>query len=160
VLSNGQPFTLIANDGNLLPAPVVEPSIRITPAERMDVVIDFSQCPVGSEIYLVNVMDQFNGQGPTGRILDVSQGTPVLKFIVDRTANDTSQIPVTMRPTPIIGDGEIVARRTFVFDSKSDGWTINDKLFDFNRVDAVVTQGTAEEWTLVNSSFDWQHPIH
>ena len=159
-LSNGQPFIFIANDGNLLPAPITLQTVRITPAERMDVVIDFSQVPLGTQIDLVNIMDQINGTGPTGRMLSLAEGTPVMRFIVDRTAPDPSRVPARMRKTPVIEDDEIVASRTFKFDSTSLGWTINDKQFDFNRVDALVKQGTAEQWTLINAAKDWQHPIH
>ena len=47
-LSNGQSFTQISNDGNPLPAPVTVQSVRLAVAERKDVIIDFSQLPVGA----------------------------------------------------------------------------------------------------------------
>jgi FtsP/CotA-like multicopper oxidase with cupredoxin domain len=57
------PFWVIANDGNLLPNPVEVTTVRIGPAERVDVIIDFSQYK-GQTIYLENRLLQFNGQGP------------------------------------------------------------------------------------------------
>ena len=56
-------FWVIANDGNLLPAPVQVSSVRIGPAERVDIIIDFSQF-AGKTIYLENRLKQLNGQGP------------------------------------------------------------------------------------------------
>ena len=56
-------FWVIANDGNLLPHPVEVSTVRIGPAERVDIIIDFSQYK-GETIYLENRLLQFNGQGP------------------------------------------------------------------------------------------------
>jgi FtsP/CotA-like multicopper oxidase with cupredoxin domain len=56
-------FWVIANDGNLLPNPVQVSTVRIGPAERVDVIIDFSQF-AGKTIYLENRLLQINGQGP------------------------------------------------------------------------------------------------
>lgn len=56
-------FWVIANDGNLLPHPVEVSTVRIGPAERVDIIIDFSQYK-GQTIYLENRLLQFNGQGP------------------------------------------------------------------------------------------------
>src|SRR6266446_5006869 len=57
------PFWVIANDGNLLPPPVQVQSVRIGVAERVDIIIDFSQF-AGKTIYLENRLNQLNGQGP------------------------------------------------------------------------------------------------
>ena len=51
------PFWVIANDGNLLPAPVQVQSVRIGVAERVDVLIDFSQF-AGKTISLENRLNQ------------------------------------------------------------------------------------------------------
>src|SRR5215472_15124582 len=56
-------YWVIANDGNLLPTPVQVQSVRIAPAERVDVIIDFSKF-AGRTIYLENRLTQLNGQGP------------------------------------------------------------------------------------------------
>jgi len=57
------PYFLIGTDGNLLPHPVQVTSVRIGPAERVDVIIDFRQF-AGKTIYLENRLNQLNGQGP------------------------------------------------------------------------------------------------
>jgi len=63
-LSANNQYFLIATDGNLLPNPIQVSSVRIGPAERVEVIIDFSQFPYGSTIYLENRLNQVNGQGP------------------------------------------------------------------------------------------------
>jgi FtsP/CotA-like multicopper oxidase with cupredoxin domain len=62
-LSAVNQFWVIANDGNLLPNPVQVQTVRIGPAERVDIIIDFSQF-AGKTIYLENRLLQINGQGP------------------------------------------------------------------------------------------------
>jgi len=62
-LSANNPYWVIANDGNLLPAPVQVTSARIGVAERIDVIIDFRPF-AGKSIYLENRLNQINGQGP------------------------------------------------------------------------------------------------
>ena len=154
------PLVLIANDGNLLETPLWMDDVRITVAERVDVIVDFSMVPLGSEVYLVNLEDQISGKGPTGTILDPAEAPRMMKFIVNRQAPDPSQIPVATRRLPVIGEDEIVATREFVFNNENGVWTINGKPFDFNRSDVQVQKGTAERWILRNATGDWAHPVH
>ena len=58
------PFWLIGTDGNLVPAPIQVQSVRIGPAERVDVIIDFTNF-AGQTLYLENRLNQLNGQGPS-----------------------------------------------------------------------------------------------
>jgi FtsP/CotA-like multicopper oxidase with cupredoxin domain len=62
-LSQANPFWLIGTDGNLIPHPIQVQSVRIGPAERVDVIIDFKAF-AGKTIYLENRLNQVNGQGP------------------------------------------------------------------------------------------------
>ena len=74
--------------------------MRIGVAERMEVVIDFSQF-AGKSIYLENRLNQLNGQGPSHfvnggsdgvqlpEILPAGQGNQLLRFDVSSTASRT-----------------------------------------------------------------------
>jgi FtsP/CotA-like multicopper oxidase with cupredoxin domain len=62
-LSANNKYFLIGTDGNLLPNPIQVSSVRIGPAERVEVIIDFSKF-AGKTIYLENRLNQVNGQGP------------------------------------------------------------------------------------------------
>ena len=79
-LRSGQQFTVISNDGNLLPAPVIADSLKLSVAQRHDVIVDFSQFGAGALIELENIMEQIHGEGPTGRSLPNGQGDPVMQF--------------------------------------------------------------------------------
>ncbi|HEU4578003.1 MAG TPA: multicopper oxidase domain-containing protein [Polyangiaceae bacterium] len=52
--STAQPFQVIASDGGLLAAPVERTSLPIAPAERYDIVVDFSKYPLGTQLDLIN----------------------------------------------------------------------------------------------------------
>src|SRR5260370_588568 len=101
-LSATNPFYVIANDGNLLPAPVQVQSVRIGVAERVDIIIDF-RAFAGKTIYLENRLNQLNGMGPVnaGQCTDASgnpvptmlpagQGNLLLQFRLTGTAGTAS----------------------------------------------------------------------
>lgn len=164
LVSNGanQDFTYIANDGNLIEAPLTMKKVRLAPAERADIVIDFSQYPIGTRLYMVNKLEQTNGRGPSGKIL--SPGTQILRF--DVAANppvaDASQVPASLRPQPPIPSAEELKRlprRVWSFDRSNGGWTVNGKLFDVRSISAKPRLGAQEVWVL-RSSGNWSHPIH
>jgi FtsP/CotA-like multicopper oxidase with cupredoxin domain len=51
-LSNGTPFIQIASDGGLLESPIEMKSLRLSPGERAEIIIDFSRYSVGDVISL------------------------------------------------------------------------------------------------------------
>jgi FtsP/CotA-like multicopper oxidase with cupredoxin domain len=153
------PFTYIANDGNLLPAPLKMTKIRMAPAERADIIINFNDYPEGSEVFLVNKLEQVDGRKPTGKIL--SPGMQVLKFMVATGAApaDPSRIPTKLRDLPDIDLNEVVRTRRWRFDRSGGGWTVNGQLFDVSKPAAQVKKGTAEIWILEGGG-NWDHPVH
>jgi len=69
-------------------------------------------------------------------------------------------LPTSLIPEATIPEDEVVERRTFTFsEDESNHFFVNDKEFDADRVDVRPRLGTAEEWTLRNTS-DEQHPFH
>jgi len=161
-LSAHNMFWQIANDGNLMPTPVQIESARIGVAERVDVIIDFSQF-AGKTIYLENRLEQQDGTGPTGDILPAGGGNLLLQIIVDLPAvADNSVDPATHPQFYSLPSTTPAPRvtRTFEFDNSNGGWTINDRFMDCNEPRFTVQQNTVEHWILINSSGGWQHPIH
>src|SRR5947209_2463656 len=66
-LSDGSPMIQIANDGNLLPAPVTLTQLDEQGiAERYDIVIDFSRYTPGpnTKVWLVNLAEHEDGKLP------------------------------------------------------------------------------------------------
>ena len=157
------PFTYIANDGNLLPAPLQnQTSVRFAPAERADIVIDFARFPLGTELYLVNLLEQTSTRRP-----DKSRapGTRVLKLVVDRNPPeaDMSKVPALLRPLrPLPSAAELAALpvRRFVFARSGGMWAVNEQFFNMFEARATPRMGSAEIWELTNPDNGWQHPIH
>jgi FtsP/CotA-like multicopper oxidase with cupredoxin domain len=143
-LSNNQPIIQIGNEGGLLPAPVSAPSITLAPAERADVVVDFSTLAVGTSVNLVNT----DRQGPTD----------TLRFNVTQSVTDTSTVPATLRPmTKLSTTGAV--QRSFTLDHGRNSWQINGQDYDPARIDATVKLGSTEIWTFDNRSGE-NHPMH
>ena len=66
-LSDGSPMIFIANDGNLMPSPVVLSQLDEQGiAERYDIVIDFSRYNIGDKVWMVNLCEHQNGKKPAG----------------------------------------------------------------------------------------------
>jgi hypothetical protein len=97
-LSNGLPFWQIATEGGFLPAPLQLKRLLLGPAERADVIVDFTNVRVGTEIILENLGpdEPFGGGEPPG---DFDQADPettgqVMQFrVVPATSLDTSTPP-------------------------------------------------------------------
>jgi FtsP/CotA-like multicopper oxidase with cupredoxin domain len=97
-LSNGQPFWQIGTEGGFLPAPLQLNRILLGPAERADVIVDFTNVGVGTEIILQNLGpdEPFGGGEPPG---DFDQADPdttgqVMQFrVIAASGPDTSTPP-------------------------------------------------------------------
>ncbi|QEY63584.1 multicopper oxidase domain-containing protein [Metapseudomonas lalkuanensis] len=157
-----QTFTYIANDGNLLPAPIRNMGkVHLGVAERADLVVDFSKYPIGTELFLTNRLIQETTKGPDK--VDGS-GTRVLKLLVDRDPpeQDLSQVPDALRPLRPLCDEEIARAkvRRWVFDRKGGEWAVNGKPENILDTSAKIDKGECEIWELVNESGGWQHPVH
>jgi spore coat protein A, manganese oxidase len=147
----GASFVQLGSDGGLLAGPVRHRTIRIAPAERFDVVIDFSQYRQGSKVTLVNKADT----GASGQ---------VMRFDVVRHERDESRIPERLSDDAPVPDRTLdrtgaTVTRTFDFSYRRgmQSWTINGKSFDLARMDAQPKLGATELWQLKT---DFSHPLH
>lgn len=157
-----QSFTHIANDGNLLPKPLLNrKNVRLAVAERADIVVDFSAYPLGTELYLVNRWEQTSSRGPKGV---KGPGMRVLKIIVDREPDepDVSRVPTTLRPIrrPTVAEIAAAPVRYWRFERKNSMWAINDKFMNVHSAAANIGLGSFEIWELDNPSGGWSHPVH
>jgi len=160
-LSQVNRFWVISNDGNLLPNPVQVSSVRISVAERMDVIVDFSAFPAGTVLRLENRLEQCDGAGPTDNIVPAGQGNQVLEFrVVSDAVTDASVDPATNPHFYDVPPRTTTQKcRQFKFDRQNGQWVINNQFFDCNDVRFRVKRNTAETWNL-EGGFNWQHPVH
>ncbi len=101
----GASFVQVGSDGGLLGAPLSHRTIPIAPAERFDVVIDFSRYPVGTTVTLKNRL----GEGATA---------DVMQFRVVRKEKEESAVPERlsdMSEFDALDESDAVLTRDFNF---------------------------------------------
>ncbi|HEU4413401.1 MAG TPA: multicopper oxidase domain-containing protein [Candidatus Angelobacter sp.] len=160
-LSSGRPFQIIGSDGGCLRAPFETTSYRLAPAERVEIVVDFSFYAPGpnTHVFLNNTMIQTSGRGPDG--VDPTQPTPLVRFDVLDSVADNSTVPAILETgLPTFNPAASVITREFDFVRSQGAWQVNNRFFDPNRVDAKVKLNTTEIWKLKNGGGGWFHPIH
>lgn len=142
----GLPFVQIGSDGGLLAAPVSLRTIRIAPAERFDVVVDFSGFQIGSSVRLMNL-------AASGR-----QGE-IMRFDITKGARDDSTIPPKLSDiaNPVPERATLTRDFDFSFSRLSHEWLINGKPFDPGRMDAQPKLNSTEIWRIQS---DFSHPVH
>lgn len=149
-LDSREPLVQIGSDQGLLAAPAPAETIPIWPAERVEVVIDFSKYPVGSKIVL---QDAFDPSDPT-------KARPIMRFEVTREADDPSSLPPVLREIDKLLPLPGTVEREFDLSKNAAGrWVINGKPFDAGRIDIRPRLGDTEVWTFVNQS-SVTHPMH
>jgi bilirubin oxidase len=175
------PFWQIGADGGFLPAPVRLNQLLMGPAERADVIVDFSGLRPGTEIFLINEgPDEPFGGGVPGTdfpAADPATTGQVMRFrVVDLVTPDTSTPPDQLRlPAPPKPGTATVTRQVSLNEEdsavledvgpraallgtlngdgsgKALGW--DDPITETPRV------GTTEIWEIHNFTED-AHPIH
>jgi len=146
-VGDGTPVQQIASDGGLLPAPVTRTEFAFGSAERVEIVVDFSAFPVGSQVYLS----------------DATMGN-ILRFDVVGPAIDHSRVPPRLRALPMRPAAGVTrdVRFSFDFSVNPPVGLMNGKTYDENRVDFVVERGATEVWTIYNddAAVGLNHSFH
>ena len=141
----GSGFVQVGSDGGLLAEPMRHDTIEIAPAERFDVVVDFSRYPVGQEVTLTNLI----GSGTTAR---------VMRFTVARAAADGSSVPARLATVESLLTAKADRTRTFAFQNHNRrSWTINGREFDPTHPAATPRLGGTELWRFTT---DFHHSVH
>jgi len=157
----GPVFQQIGSDGGLLPAPVNLTQLLIAPAERLDVVIDFSA--FAGKSFLLN--NDAPAPYPDG---DDVVPTEVMLFKVNQRlqGRDQSRVPATLNNVPVLNPSTAVAMRDLVLSELDSDLPyenpiialINDAHWD-DPITETPKAGTTEVWRIINTTGD-AHPIH
>jgi spore coat protein A, manganese oxidase len=159
--SNNISFTQIGSDGGDLEEPVSLTSLKISPGERVDLLIDFSNISPGEKIVLQNLDPTFTTNDEKETVGQIIQFT-----IVDKKGHLPQSLPSDLNPT-LSGNFPTLPsptkNRTFTLVEQGNPISPVTLLLDGQQWDAPVSEkpelGTTEDWTIVNPTMD-THPIH
>ena len=147
-LSNNQSFQQIASDGGLLNGPVELTELQLTPAERAEIVIDFSQFEANEDVKLV-----------------ADDGTVLLPFqVTDKENENQKEVQKPQNPVSISKEEmQKEVSKEIVLFGMMNHVTINGRKFDPNRIDFTQKKGETEVWEIYNKP-DMMggmiHPFH
>lgn len=156
-LDNGESFTQIGTDLGLLHHPVKIESFILEPAERIDLIIDFSQYK-GEEITLINTAQGAIGPPHTDFIM---------KFKVGKSCKvkDKNVIPHELFPYHHIDPILATKQRTMTLSEIDDPhyeervMHVLNKAMWHDPVTEIVENDTIEIWHIHNT-FQFPHPVH
>lgn len=98
-LSNMKPFIQIGSDGGFLPKPVELTELLLAPAERADILIDFSTMEPGEKILLLN---DANAPYPNGPAPDPNTVGQIMQFtVVDSKVVPPKKLPEKLNKIPV-----------------------------------------------------------
>jgi FtsP/CotA-like multicopper oxidase with cupredoxin domain len=153
-------FTQLGAEGGLLPSPVVLDEVLMGPAERADVLVDFSGLADGTAVYLVNVGpdEPFGGGVPDVDFPAADPATTgqVMKFVVNAglTAYAGSGNPVASYTPPatlttitplVAGDG------AGNFTATATGQPVNKQILSLNEeVSSLICAEFAADGTITD----------
>jgi len=159
-LTNRQPFHQIGSDQGLLAAPVKITNLQLAPAERADLLIDFSET-AGQHIQLINgVVGVLEFRVAPSTTKPVSMGQPSRRHEI-LTADS---IPAALRKVDRIPESAAITTRTITLNEYLDKIG-NSMLMLLNRkhwhepVTETPHLNTTEIWEFVNLTED-THPMH
>lgn len=174
----GVKFTVIGNEAGLLPdAPLVRDELILSPAERFDVIVDFSGLAAGAKVVLKNLGpdEPFKGLGnpENGPAANPETTGQVMQFnVVASTGADTSATPATLPAIAALDPNAAAATRDLtlheiVYMQGDDEYPTEAKMgtlltgaHEFmDPVTETPKLNTTEIWRIINFTAD-AHPIH
>ena len=157
------PFTQIGTDGGYLRAPVYNlTSVLMAPAERMDILVDFSGLAPGTKILMKNTALT----APATEVYTVGQ---IMQFTV--TGNGGFQpetLPTLLNPTlagptyPTLPTPSTVRTLPMFATNGANGpeqFLLNGQSWD-GEISETPQVGSTEEWSIVDLTRVAAHPIH
>lgn len=167
-------FHVVGTDGGLLERPYRVREAFLSPAERLDVLLDLGAAAPGDTVMLRSL--QFDPMhlevaGDAEKGHDMSRMGAGAAILPDGAAFDIMQIRVTQQTRAA---GSIPDRlsapgapgmtqgmpRVFTLDQRERRWRINGLVFDMHATPVTVKRGASEIWEIRNAKASMPHPMH
>lgn len=177
-LADGREFSLIASDGGFLEKPVMLRNIVLAPAERAEIVVDFSD---GNPVDLISLpldaSSPFSTIGMMRNMLSMNAETfTILNIVPQSTLQRSAALPGQLTSIRRMQAAEATRTRRFVLSmpmgmgmmGRGGGrgmggmggeFLINGKPMAMNEINEVVPIGSTEIWEIHNDSM-MMHPFH
>ena len=143
-LGDNGSFAQIASDGGFLESPVELSVLTLSPGERAEVIVDFSNYSVGDVITLE------------------SPGFKIMEFVVRERAEDTTTIPDRITTVAKLPESSAVKTRTFKLIGVGPMANINGLQMNLqtgmDTIHETVNLGDTEIWEIFGMSM--VHPFH
>src|SRR5215207_5897248 len=179
------PYQIIGTDGGLLDRPREAREVFLSPAERMDVLLDLSSFEVGKEVVLRSLpfdpmhrehememgvdmehmehmeMGHHHQMGPA-RLPDGSEFY-LLKLVVAEKSDYVRRVPGMLSEISQPDFAEAATRPitiSMTTDDQGMRWLINGKTHNMDEFPIVVQRGVTEVWEIHNDENSMPHPIH
>ena len=142
--TDGRTFKQIATDNSLLEAPVELSMVKLSPAERAEIVVDFSD-DLGNSIELK----------------DNAQNKIFLKINVINSANSVTKVPDRLKTLEFFSLSDAKNTRKFTLSGSRGELFINNKQMSMMRIDERVPLNSIEIWEVTNEmGMDHNFHIH
>lgn len=154
-LSNNHNIIQIGSDGGYLEKPVFMDEIYLAPAERADIIIDFSKTFIGEEILLLNVNyeDGETDKHTTGQVMRFK--------VMDSSCQKHICLPRRLNNIPKLQEN--ISKRIVTLNSLNNDGGVQALLLNGQTWDSMVSEdsvvGSIQVWDIVNIA-NGPHPIH
>ena len=164
--SNGMSFIQIGSDGGYLKAPVTLTSLLMAPAERADIIVDFSRLSPGAKVILQNSALTTNTAEEIQTVGQIMQFTATSQ--TGSAPFNLAQAPNPFNPTLAAASFPTLPNATkqrilTLVEIMNQNNIMEEALLDGQTWSAPISEkpelGTTEDWVIVNPTMD-QHPIH
>ncbi len=170
-------FTVIGTDGGLLERPEAATEAFIAPGERLDILFDAGQVPVGSDIFLKSLafdaMENEGGMGGMGGMQGMGQmmnamsssrlplGAEfnILKLSVVAGERVIAELPTALSSIKPIATAGAVERKIELSMGQMR-FLINGLKFRMDEIAFDVKRNAVEVWRISNPAIGMPHPMH
>jgi suppressor of ftsI/bilirubin oxidase len=180
------PFTLIGNDGGLLPAPRICDEAFLATAERLDLLLDLSDLTVGDTLFLdTRAFDPMHMEMAGGAVaidhaaMGHAAAAPdphakhaahggsfpegaaraLLQLRVRKRIAYIAKVP-TQLSSPARIDASHAIERPLRLGFAKGRWRINDRVFAMGETPIEVARDTVETWLIRNYFNSMPHAMH
>lgn len=131
--SDNRVFKQIAGDNSFLEKPVEISTLRLSPGERAEIVVD-----LGSDL------------GKSLTLNEIREGKSFLKIEVTQKGKVTTKVPEVLTTLTKLSTKDVVRQRKFVLSGRMGRVFINNKRMNMNRIDEVLKLNETEVWEITN----------